>query len=278
MPSFDWLRVRPQDPGPFKPTYVDICLARAMLKTLRLPTELVLDILDYACYWPKYEVWLNPNCTAIAAAHLGSTSGATLCLEAAVFDNRIVNPIRRRGEKPQVKRIEFEFSSRDQGWTSEGTEGTYATSSWLEVSIMRNNTDDDTSVPISLTGNFLSNPLEYNQRATLGSDWSLVRRPKSAEQGPQDGEGDLAWYLQGNRVAAGLRDYRVVWTRDGHEGNEGAGRGQGFLDELKDGDGIAVWGRAKVSSLCYCNSLNFRGTEAHYRSMMAGNALSGMSK
>ncbi|OAL46121.1 hypothetical protein IQ07DRAFT_518384 [Pyrenochaeta sp. DS3sAY3a] len=245
VPSFDWLRVRPQDPGPFKPTYVDICLARAMLKTLRLPTELVLDILEHACYWPTYEFRPNPNSTAIAIAHLGRTSGATLCLEAAVFNNRIVNPIRRRGEKPQVKRIEFEISSRDQGWTSENTEGTYATSSWLEVSILRNNTDDNTSVPISLPGTFLSSPLEYNQRVTLGSNWSLVRRPESAEQGPQDGEGDLAWYLQGNRVAAGLQDYRVVWTLDGHEGNEGAGGGHGFLEELKDGDRIVVWGRAK---------------------------------
>lgn len=53
-------------------------------------------------------------------------------------------------------------------------------------------------------------------------------------------------YLQGNRVAAGKSEYRVVWGEAGNEGNEGAGQGQGFFDELQEGDRIIVWARAKV--------------------------------
>jgi len=77
--------------------------------------------------------------------------------------------------------------------------------------------------------------------------WSLVKRPESALQGPQDGEGDLAWYLQGNRVAGPKDEYQIGWTEGGSRGNQGAGRGEGFVRELKQGDRILVWARAKVS-------------------------------
>jgi hypothetical protein len=75
-----------------------------------------------------------------------------------------------------------------------------------------------------------------------------VKRPETAEQGPQGGEGGFAWYLQGNRVAVGQHGvrYRVVWAENENEGNEGAGSGEGFLKELKDGDRVLVWARAKV--------------------------------
>jgi hypothetical protein len=71
-------------------------------------------------------------------------------------------------------------------------------------------------------------------------------------------EGQHAWYLQGNEVARAvsvfegdyIRRYRVVWgCKDNPtwEGNEGAGRGENFIDSLQDGDWICVWARAKVS-------------------------------
>lgn len=43
-----------------------------------------------------------------------------------------------------------------------------------------------------------------------------------------------------------FKEYDVLWTQYAHEGNEGSGTGDGFLDELKDGDRLLIWARAKV--------------------------------
>lgn len=72
--------------------------------------------------------------------------------------------------------------------------------------------------------------------------------------------GTHAWYLQGNQVARAtslfegemVKRYRVIWGCKANprwEGNEGAGRGEGFVDSLREGDRILVWARAKVSSI-----------------------------
>lgn len=81
-------------------------------------------------------------------------------------------------------------------------------------------------------------------------NYALVGRPPEASHYPQGPEeGDVAWYLQGNRVADGNpQPYRIVWTEDRFEGNEGAGSGERFIQALKDGDELLVWARAKVCS------------------------------
>ncbi|CAO2656338.1 Nn.00g051410.m01.CDS01 [Neocucurbitaria sp. VM-36] len=245
MPSFDWLRGQSQPVGPFIPTYADVCCARALLKALQLPTELVLDILDYAHYWPTHEFKTIPNRHIVAAARGGRPSAATLCLDAGIFNNTTINDVRAGGERPRIKSVEFDIVSRDQGFTSEGTEGTFTTSSWLEVSILRNETNSIYRLPgPRLVNTWISSPLDFHTNM-VGRGWYLASRPTSAQQGPQDGEGDLAWYLQGNRVVAGREEYRVIWTEDESEGNEGAGKGEHFVQELKDGDRILVWARAK---------------------------------
>ena len=72
-------------------------------------------------------------------------------------------------------------------------------------------------------------------------------------------EGKHSWYLQGNQVARStsvfegemVKRYHVVWgSKDNprFEGNEGAGRGLGFVDSLREGDVIGVFANAKVSS------------------------------
>jgi hypothetical protein len=50
---------------------------------------------------------------------------------------------------------------------------------------------------------------------------------------------------------AGIQEYRVVWSLEGVEGNEGAGSGEGFVQALKDGDVVLVWARAKVCISLY---------------------------
>jgi hypothetical protein len=71
-------------------------------------------------------------------------------------------------------------------------------------------------------------------------------------------EGKNSWWLQGNLVAKStsvfegemVKRYRVVWgsaSNPRSEGNEGAGKGEGFVDSLQKGDIIAIWARVKVS-------------------------------
>lgn len=229
------------------PDYNDVCQARAFLKALNLPTELVLQILDYAQYWPQHEFITNFGGPKIAAAQAGRPSHATMCLDTAFMDNMIVDAVRRNGERPKLKSIEFNIVSRDQAWTSENTHGTFNTSSWLEVSILRRAGHPSTpATGPHLANTWFNDPSDF-QQSVSSEGWTLVKRPGGAKQGPQDGEGDFAWYLQGNRVAVGPDDYRVVWSENGKEGNEGAGNGEGFLQELTEGDRILVWARAKVS-------------------------------
>jgi hypothetical protein len=233
------------------PSYADVCTARAHLRALGLPTELALLVLDYAEYWPPHDFHSHPHrpSKAIAGINNGSTAAA-LCMVAPVFDNTTANSIREAGETPKIKSIEFEIVSRDQGWTSEDTQGTYHTSSWLEVSIARR-TEHGGDVPLPESSGRLSSPLDFHQGVS-SEGWQLVKRPESAERGPQGGEGDFAWYLQGNRVAKTVDGYRVFWTENESEGNVGAGRGEGFVKALRDGDRILVWARAKVCFSLIC--------------------------
>lgn len=215
--------------------------------------ELALEILDYAEYWPTRQFSSEEGKTVKVAATMFRSSAAGLCVDADIFNDPVIESLRRGGEKVKTKAIEFHIRSRDQGWTSEPTRGTFNTSSWLEASILRGVEDHDTRLPPScwLDSGFES-PRSFQQHI-IPNGWQLVRRPDYAEQGPQGGEGDLAWYLQGNRVATQGRteDYNVRWTHHDFEGNEGSGQGDNFLNELKEGDRLLVWARAKV---CACGS------------------------
>jgi len=228
------------------PSYADVCQVRALLKTLNLPTELVLQILDHAHYYPQHTFFTSPEQPKRAMPVGRSSSHAVLCLDASIFNNATADPIRKGGEIPKIRSIAFEIVSHDQGWTSERTERTYATSSWLEVSILRTDGGDLSRVPSpQFVHEHFSDPSQFHD-SVRSRGWYLVKRPQEAEQGPQGGEGDMAWYLQGNRVAAKKGRYYVAWARDGdNEGNEGAGAGEGFLRELRDKDRMLIWARAK---------------------------------
>jgi hypothetical protein len=249
-----------QDQGPFVPDYKDVCKTRALLIALNLPMELVLEILDHAQYWPSITWSTPPGCHTTAIARSPQNSHACICIDAPVVSNVMFSNIASIEKKVEVKAIEFKIKSRDQGWTSENTHGTFNTSSWLEVSILRPNADqteyadpdaDDTYQdiypPLPFPMMSWYNDPRGIQEELNSHGQMLVKRPEHVSQGPQGGEGDLAWYIQGNRVAAPLQTYTVVWTRYGSEGNEGAGTGEGFVKALQKGDAILVWARAKVS-------------------------------
>lgn len=112
----------------FSPTYADVRVTRAMLQALRIPTEVVLEILDYAQYEPVLE-FANTRGTV--------TVGVQLCLEAGVLTRDSLRKLQPGKACVQVKEIDFLLDSHDQGWTSEDTVGTFNTSSWVEVSILR---------------------------------------------------------------------------------------------------------------------------------------------
>ena len=197
------------------------------------------------------------------------------------------------GETIKLKKMEFRIQSRDQGWTSEGGQGGFETSSWVEVSILRRvaqasegerqgpeietetetetirsddrpsedgpsqnessedessddeYSEDEYSEDGSSDYEYWDSPQVYNDFVAKDG-WQLVQRPGEAHYGPQWGEGGYAWYLQGNRVSAESEMYRVVWGRGrSSEGNEGKGGGEGFLEELRMGDKVIVWARAR---------------------------------
>jgi hypothetical protein len=232
--------------GEFSPTYADVCVTRAILKSRGLPTEIVLEILVWAEYEPIREFTSTQTCTVSA-----SNMSAGRCLTAGVLTPDTIRSLSARRSTIKVKEVEFVFSSRDQGWTTEGTEGTFNTSSWLEVSILRpmpNFQRPNGQRQQKYSPMFFQSPV-IRQSTLMQYGETLVERPEEAQRGCQGGEGAFAWYLQGNRVASQGRceEYRVVWGVDHHEGNEGAGDGLGFLEALREGDEIVVWARAKVS-------------------------------
>ncbi|KAL5121186.1 hypothetical protein ACEQ8H_001038 [Pleosporales sp. CAS-2024a] len=229
------------------PSYEHVCEARAHLARLGLPTELVLQILDHAQYWPQHQraAECNDRRPVMAAAQHGQASHAVICMHLDPMATTTAKHMQRNGEVPKVKCVDFAIKSRDQGWTSENTHGTFNTSSWLEVSILRTTGRGHTPAAGPRVSRApLSNPSDLHH-SVASQGWALVKRPETAKQGPQDGEGDFAWYLQGNRVAAGLDEYNITWTDTGNLGNEGAGSGEGFLRELTEGDRVLVWARAK---------------------------------
>jgi hypothetical protein len=103
---------------PFTPTYMDVCAARAALKSLNLPTELVLQILDHARYWPIHD-FTGSNVSV-------SSNRADIALLECIYDRANNIPaIFAGGEALKIKEVEFIIKSKDQGWTSEGTEGMF---------------------------------------------------------------------------------------------------------------------------------------------------------
>ncbi|KAF2007963.1 hypothetical protein P154DRAFT_528609 [Amniculicola lignicola CBS 123094] len=228
----------------YAPSYTAIVVVRALLESMRLPTELVLDILDRACYWPEQNFESTERISAEGnwASH-GQSSSAKVCLYADILSEDFVRSCGE--EKPKVKEVEFEIKAHDQGWTSENTRGTYETTSWLETSILRRDPASGNHAAIhkdALTNNFGSPKHLQNNIHDLG--WTLVVRP-GEDRYPQNGEGNFAWYLQGNKVSAPARLVRVVWGEQRHEGNAGTGDQQHFLENLQEGDNILVWARAK---------------------------------
>jgi hypothetical protein len=109
----------------YTPSYADICDARNLLRSLKLPAELVLQILDDAEYWPSLR--FTGQGTTRAGARADYPDSATVQFSAGILPANIREELGIRGENenPKLREVEFEILSRDQGWTSKGTESEY---------------------------------------------------------------------------------------------------------------------------------------------------------
>ncbi|KAH6622240.1 hypothetical protein C7974DRAFT_218842 [Boeremia exigua] len=254
----------------FDPTLLDAETALAILASLRLPNEIALCILDQAQYWIKDEY----NCEE----HTLLIDGAWSLDYSAVYPYLCVRAYPQlQGRHLQLREITFTIVSHDQGWTTEDTQGTYQTSSWFEVSIIRPNmASSDLLEPglrllrdMNIRGDIVDGVKVAFDIIHSDGRFELVRRPSSDFE-PQrvhctemmqvnsqgEKEGEYAWYLQGNEVARKksvfegemIKRYRVTWGCKHNPvqvTNEGAGSGDGFIDSIEKDDYICVWARAK---------------------------------
>ena len=118
---------------PFAPRRRDVHRTRALLHyRLGLPNELVLDILDKARYWVEVK-HVNDQTSVLLDEEFSDDFSAALPMLRIVIDR----PEIAHRETSTLREIEFLIVSHDQGWTTEDTIGTFNTSSWFEVSIVR---------------------------------------------------------------------------------------------------------------------------------------------
>lgn len=130
-------------PRPFAPTAGDIRATRAILTHhLKLPTELVLQILDQAKYWTGITTERIDRVSLIDE-HWDTRYSAA---EPYLWIPLHLSAHPDSGEKPALREIEFNIVSHDQGWTTERGAKPYETSSWFEVTRCRPR-GDWTAVP-----------------------------------------------------------------------------------------------------------------------------------
>jgi hypothetical protein len=104
-----------QTTRPFVPTERDLREARSVLASLGFPTELVLDILEFARYWPEVTHDSTSQMSLRDRDWSLNASTISLYLEAHIPQD---DP-RFADSKVKVKEIEFTIVSHDQGWTTE---------------------------------------------------------------------------------------------------------------------------------------------------------------
>jgi hypothetical protein len=99
----------------YVPSAWEVVVAREILKHMKLPTELVLAILDYARYWPEVTAEsIDDHVIRDEDWSLDFSASHLYLWEQYPFV---------KGGVVKVKEIEFTIVSHDQGWTTENTGG-----------------------------------------------------------------------------------------------------------------------------------------------------------
>ena len=94
----------------------------------------------------------------------------------------------------------------------------------------------------------------------------MSSRPRRTDPQPQ-WDGSHSWFLLANKMAEPKETVQeIVWKRQGQwEGDEVAGKGEGFVEMLKPGDRIAIWTRA--ARLNWANQIRSAKIDVKYMVM-----------
>ncbi len=239
--QFQW--THPAHAG-FTPTPLDVDVVLAILQSRRLPPELALRVLEFACYEPrlcryrgrvvtyKADSYVNPG-------HEPSIAGLYLSLPEVLAEGI------PSGATFRAKSITFRLRAADQGWATFGGQGTFNNShTWFEASILRPTGERaarDYTVPLE------DKVLEARSIEQVGDrlrelGWEMVEH-----------QGRHSWFVHTNITAqARYKDYSVHWVRNAVEPvpqePRVMGDGAGFLEAIHPGDRVVLWALAEVSN------------------------------
>lgn len=228
----------------FEPAAGDVYEARAILKTLNLPTEIVLTILEFASYYARVSSYRDENIRFSASTHQRRII-AGLYLSSPP----IAQPKLEKNEEYKPRFVKFKTNSSDQGWGGEANcKGTYRGSfSWFEATILRPVQADHFVEPLETT--FSRQPQQSLMEPASAREhlqahgWDFVAAD----------DGSLAWPVQRNVTATPTpKEHEVEWWLNEEveaSDEDGSGDGKGFVEKLQPGDVVALWARAMVRSL-----------------------------
>ncbi|KAB2581147.1 hypothetical protein BFW01_g10788 [Lasiodiplodia theobromae] len=227
------------------PSPNDVYAVRNILRSLKLPPELVLSILAFARYNPRVHAARHENRSYRASSMPNHcVAGLYLCTP--------VIPVPHPSEGYddfKIAAVTFALRSADQGWGGDRGHGLYRGSwTWFEASILRRAAGVPEDGPVGDgiehgMSHRLSEPAAARELLNaLGWDFAKSE------------DGKVAWTVQCNRVAHRAPvDHEVCWRR--HEcrakpegDDDGKGDGAGFLELMRPGDRVALWGRAQFPS------------------------------
>ncbi|KAF2140345.1 uncharacterized protein K452DRAFT_289088 [Aplosporella prunicola CBS 121167] len=231
--------MNPTEPAPYTPTADAVHVVRTLfVQGLGLPVELADLIIEAAGYYP----------TVFNARSESATDGMDVSTRwsrrsTVAFLYLISDPIprAREGELVKIKSVKFHTTSRDQGWASQGSYGTYnGSSSWFETSIFR---------PVPGAPDELD--LDQNRHRCMQS---FFHEPEDAAPHLQtagwnfvEHDGKHLWKVQYNIVAGQyFVEHDVEWRPNEEPAEEvpGKGDGKGFIGALEPGDRVGLWARA----------------------------------
>ncbi|TFK96568.1 hypothetical protein BDV98DRAFT_608193 [Pterulicium gracile] len=255
--------------GPFKPTPKHAQDARLLLM-YHLPRELADRVLDDAEYWPSFTT--STECKLEIASPQGSDSEWSYLVTPPLLDPSsqkmdVISPQDGGAGAPKVKGIRFAVVSHDQGssWDRENHKTYKGSWTWFEVSILRCRIDPSPKIVQDMTEapfNFLQFSAGALVRAVRIPDivdtprW-LVQHNLHADRTPRQHE--VVW-KEG--------DPRTEWTspdsdpvgdtvpplevRNWMDSDRGAGLGKGFLPQLRLGDRVVLWAKARYPAWTNC--------------------------
>ena len=187
------------------------CLLTATPTRPALPAEIILQILDHPERWvPLHSVAHAPSVDPTKPFVIGDRATGIPVLYTRPFLAR---------ETRRLRKVEFAFRSRDQGWSSHPDGGSW---SWFEASLARFPSSDEDGERQDAD----ADAAEWTGSYGWTEEW-MERHGKRLEDEPR-------YKIQTNRHASReIQDYTIELT-DEHE----------LVQRAKEGDRVVLWGCA----------------------------------